>query len=394
MRVLTFNIGSSSLKFGIFEVAPSGATIGLASGMAEALGTGKSRLVVQPAPQGKPVEESLPLPDHRAAFLQLGCWFDGKRLPPPEAVGHRIVHGGESVRHHVLIDDAVLAQLEAATPLAPLHTPAALAGVRFAREHFAGLPQVACLDTAFHATMPDVAQTLPIDHSWREAGVKRYGFHGLSCESILHQLGASLPPRLVIAHLGNGASVTAVLEGHSIDNSMGFTPSGGLMMATRCGDIDPGVLIYLLREHGFDAARLEQLTDHRSGLLGVSALSGDMRVLREAMATHAQASLAVRMFGYAVRRQVAAMAAALQGIDMLVFTGGIGEHDAATRADVCAGLRWLGVVLDPARNAEGAGELETAESSCRVAVLPAQEDEQIARHSFDVIRRGTRPVVH
>ena len=233
--------------------------------------------------------------------------------------------------------------------------------------------------------MPAVASVLPLPAALRAQGIQRYGFHGLSCEAIVHQLAQAsagrLPGRLLIAHLGNGASVTAVRNGVSIDTSMGLTPSGGLIMGTRSGDLDPGVLVYLAREQGFDAAMLEDLVDHRSGLAGISGLDGDMRTLHAAAGSNADATLAVRMFCYAVRKQLAAMWAVLDGVDAIVFTGGIGEHDAAVRAEVCTGLSSLGVRLDEARHRALANPISSAGSSCEVHVLPSLEDEQIARHT-------------
>lgn len=385
--VLTLNSGSSSLKFGVFRTNARSATP-LFSGAADALGSEASTFELTSGQGDIRLQSRTPMPDHFAAYERLISLFDDGTLPCPDAVGHRVVHGGAQLLHHCLIDGDVLQQLEAAMAMAPLHTPAVLEGIRFVTRQFAGIPQVACLDTAFHASMPDVARTLPISREWREQGVQRFGFHGLSCESILAQLNVDVPARLVIAHLGNGASVTAIRHGRSIDNSMGFTPGGGLMMATRCGDLDPGIPLYLLREKGLDAKRLEQLLDHQSGLFGVSSLSGDMRVLRAAAPAHAEADLAIRMFGYSISKHVAAMVAAQGGIDMLVFTGGIGEHDAPTRNDACARLSWLGIELDERLNEYGSGRISTAASSCTVCVIPAQEDAQIARHAWDVTARG------
>src|SRR5450631_2334723 len=208
---------------------------------------------------------------------------------------------------------------------------------------------MACFDTSFHAELPQVARVLPIAKKWQLQGVRRYGFHGLSCESIVHQLEGDLPRRLVIAHLGNGASITAVRNGQSVDTSMGLTPTGGVIMGTRTGDLDPGVLIYLLREKKLDAAMLEELVDRRSGLLGISGVDSDVRRLHEAAPSSAGARLAIQMFCYSVRKQLAAMVAVLEGVDMLVFTGGIGENDAEVRAAICSGLSWMGVRLDDAR---------------------------------------------
>lgn len=348
--ILALNSGSSSLKFGLYRVGASDT---------ETL-----------------LSETTPLPAGREAIVRIAKRLANSELPMPKAIGHRIVHGGSKLRQHCIIDDEVLAQLDAATAFAPLHIPPALSVINFMREHFPGLPQVACFDTAFHAGLPDIARILPIPRELLAEGVQRYGFHGLSCESIVRQLGRDLPDRLIIAHLGNGASVTAVRCGKSIDTSMGMTPSGGVIMGTRSGDLDPGVLIYLMREKNFDAARLEQLVDHRSGLLGISGLGSDMRRLHEAEPSNADARLAIEMFCYSVRKQIAAMIAVLEGIDMIVFTGGIGENDTTVRAAISDGLPWIGVGLD---------KMRVNPRNCGVRVLPSQEDEQIARHTWSLL---------
>ena len=277
--------------------------------------------------------------------------------------------------------DSVLTELERATAFAPLHIPAALSVIRLAQAHFSGIPQVACFDTTFHAGLPAVARVLPIAREVRSEGIQRYGFHGLSCESIVHQLATDLPERLVIAHLGNGASVTAVRRGKSVDTSMGLTPTGGVIMGTRCGDLDPGVLVYLMREKKFDAVMLEELVDHRSGLLGISGISSDMRRLHEAASSNVDAHLAIQMFCYSVRKQVAGMIAALGGVDLLVFTGGIGENDVEARSTICGGLSWLGLSLNEARNRSATNPVNESGSSFAVQVLASQEDEQIARQT-------------
>ncbi len=347
MNILALNSGSSSLKFGLYRVGASG----VETLLAETISTTD--------PQGA-------MPRAAQVLAQSG-------LPPPDAIGHRVVHGGPTLRQHGRIDGAVLQQLEAAAAFAPLHTPAALAVMRFAQVHFAGLPQVACFDTSFHADMPDVARVLPIARELQSQGIQRYGFHGLSLESIVRQLGNDVPNRLVIAHLGNGASVTAVKAGRSIDTSMGLTPTGGVIMGTRSGDLDPGLLVYLMRRQNYDAAMLEDLVDHRSGLLGISGVASSMRQLHVAAASNPDARLAIEMFCLSVRKQIAAMISVLEGVDMLVFTGGIGENDAEVRASVCGGLAWAGITLDDAT------------PRCTVRVLPSQEDEQIARHTHAVV---------
>jgi acetate kinase len=358
--VLTLNCGSTSLKFALF--ADGDGHRPRIEGQVEAIGAEEVELTAKVA--GEPIPATKGgIEDHRAAAARV---FDllTENGVTPHAVGHRIVHGGPSVRDHCRIDADVLKALEQAKAFAPLHVPAALAVVDAARTRYGEAVHVACLDTAFHQTMPEVARRLPIAARRLEPGVERYGFHGLSCESILHQLGAPPPRRLIVAHLGGGASVTAIKDGRSIDTSMGLTPTGGVMMETRTGDLDPGLLIYLLREGGLDADALEALVDRQGGLLGVSGLSGDVRQLRAAT-MNAEAQLALAMFVASVRKQIAAMTAVLDGLDLLVFTGGLGEHDAPTREAICAGLGWISPAL----------QLSS------VRALPANEEERIAHHA-------------
>src|SRR5580700_8354662 len=376
LNVLALNSGSSSLKFGLYRVG-SARIDRLVSGEAESIGNEGGKFHAEDAGGNVLLSETGSITGPQEAVVRIGRLLSNTAMQPA-AIGHRIVHGGPKLRQHCLIDDTVLTQLEAATAFAPLHIPSALSVIRFAQEHFPGLPQAACFDTTFHAGLPAVARVLPIAKELQSEGIQRYGFHGLSCESIVHQLANDLPNRLVIAHLGNGASATAVRAGKSIDTSMGLTPTGGVIMGTRSGDIDPGVLVYLLREKKFDATMLEELVDHRSGLLGISGVSSDMRQLHQAAPSNADVRLAIQMFCYSVRKQVAAMIAALGGIDLLVFTGGIGENDVETRAAICGGLSWLGVSLNPARNRSGENPVSEPASPFMVHVLPSQEDQQIA----------------
>lgn len=371
--VLALNSGSSSLKFGLYRVSAS-RTETLLSGTAESIGEATGKFHVRDSQGGTLTSDTASIPSQRDAIIRIGTLLDGSRMPLPAAIGHRIVHGGPKLRQHCLIDQQVMQQLDSTAAFAPLHTPAALSVIRFAREHFPGVPQVACFDTTFHAGIPDVARVLPIPKELQCEGIQRYGFHGLSCESILHQLAHAVPNRLIIAHLGNGASLTAIKNGKSIDTSMGLTPSGGVIMGTRSGDLDPGVMVYLMREKKFDAAMLQDLIDHRSGLLGISGVSSDMRHLHEAASSNPAAQLAIDMFCYSVRKQIAAMIGVLSGVDLVVFTGGIGENDGEVRASICAGLSWAGISLD-------AAQTPTA-SRVPVKVLNSQEDEQIARHTW------------
>jgi acetate kinase len=381
LDVLALNSGSSSLKFGMYQIGSSQTEM-LLSGEAESIGDRESRFHAQDSRRNALVSEKISFPSQREAILRIGRLLVDSKMPAPAAIGHRIVHGGPKLRQHCVIDDSVLRQLEAATAFAPLHIPPALAVIRFAQEHFDGVPHIACFDTTFHAGLAEVARVLPIAKELQLEGIHRYGFHGLSCESIVHQLGNDLPNRLIISHLGNGASVTAVKDGKSIDTSMGLTPTGGVIMGTRSGDLDPGVLVYLVREKKFDAAALEALVDHHSGLLGISGVGSDMRCLHEAAASNPDARLAIRMFCYSVRKQLAAMIAALDGVDLVVFTGGVGENDPEARAAICGGLSWIGVKLDEARNRSATNPINDPASRCQVLVLPSQEDEQIARHTW------------
>jgi acetate kinase len=376
LTILALNSGSSSLKFGLYHVNAS-RTETLLSGTAESIGEANGKFHVRNSQGDTLTDDTAPIPNQRDAIIRIGRFLDASKMPAPVAIGHRIVHGGPKLRQHCLIDDTIMQQLEAAAPFAPLHTPTALSVIRFAQEHFSGLPQAACFDTTFHAGMPEVARMLPIPRELQLEGVQRYGFHGLSYESILHQLEPSVPDRLIIAHLGNGASVTAIRHGKSIDTSMGLTPSGGVIMGTRSGDIDPGVLVYLMREKKLDAAMLEDLIDHRSGLTGISGIGSDMRGLHSAASSNPAARLAIDMFCYSVRKAIAAMIAALGGVDVVVFTGGIGENDGEVRTSICAGLSWAGV---------SSGEKQDlAVSRSSVKVLASQEDEQIARHTWSLL---------
>ena len=378
LHVLAINGGSSSLKFGLFQVHGREASPHV-TGEAQAIGSSAGLLRVRAGHDGSTLhEETVAVADNVQAFARIARLLAGMDVPRPDAIGHRIVHGGPHLLAHACIDAAVMARLEAASAFAPLHVPAALAVVRAAQARFPDVPQVACLDTAFHAGLPEETRTLPVDRALLVDGVRRYGFHGLSCASILAQWPQA-PPRLVIAHLGSGASITAVRAGRSVDTSMGMTPNGGVMMATRCGDLDPGVLAWLSRERGMDARTLERLVDHRSGLLGVSGISGDLRRLRQLERKEPAAKLAIGMFVLSVRKQIAAMAAVLHGIDALVFTGGIGEHDVQARADICEGLAWAGIRLDPARNRGGAQRIDAGDAACEVRVMPTEEERQICR---------------
>ena len=263
--------------------------------------------------------------------------------------------------------------------------PGGIEGIEAVAARYPKLPQVTCFDTAFHRGMPERAERFPLPRELWDAGIRRYGFHGISYEYILQTLGADVPPRLIIAHLGNGASMAAVLNGHPHDTTMGFTPAGGFMMGTRPGDLDPGVIVYLLEQKHFDAKRLAELVNLKSGLLGVSGISSDVKTLLDSRSANADAAMAIEMFCYQIRKSVGALAAALGGLDMLIFTGGIGEHATAVRAEVCDGLAYLGLAIDPRRTGSNQDTISSAGSKCRVRVIPTNENLMVARHTARLV---------
>ncbi len=380
-HVLSVNTGSTSIKLGLYRFGSGGEECRLevvASGIGEPAGelhVGGGRDREAPAP--------FRAASHTEALGGVLAILERRGLPAPDAIGHRLVHGGAAHRSPERITPQLLRDLEAAVPLAPLHLPPALQAIRAAAARFPAHPQVACFDTGFHRGLPELAQRLPLpDTLWRE-GVRRYGFHGLSCEYVVETLGEKARGRLIIAHLGGGASLTAVRDGRPVDTSMSFTPAGGIMMGTRCGDLDPGVLLYLLRR-GRSAAEVERVVEHESGLLGVSGRSADMATLLAAGGDR-RAALAVDLFAYQVRKRIGAYAAVLGGLDRLVFTGGIGEHAAPVRAAACRDLEFLGVRLDPARNADGAGRISADGAPCEVLVMATDEDRMIARHTHRLL---------
>jgi len=378
--VLALNSGSSSLKLGLYSFRDAQVSK-LAWGQAEEIGSQNGRLWLRRGSQLL-IDKSRSCATTAKAAEYLTSALVGNSLPTPHVIGHRFVHGGPYLQNHQRITAEVLRQIEEAITFAPLHLAPALDVLRQAVRDYPGVPQVACFDSVFHRTLPEYAARLPFGREFWEKGLRRYGFHGLSCESIVDVLGDTLAPRMVIAHLGNGCSITAVRDGASVETTMGLTPIGGVMMGTRSGDLDPGVLLHLLQAEEYDADMLDQLLNHRSGLLGVSGVSSDMRSLLQASTENQQANLAVEMFCYQVHKSIGAMATVLNGIDVLVFAGGIGEHAAPVRAKICAGLEHLGIVLDEPANRRNAAQISSAKSKCAVRVIESDEDLQIARHSY------------
>ena len=361
--VLALNCGSSSLKFGLYRCEKEDDSL-ICEGEAEEVGTAHGSFWTKASATAEKQEEKVALKDHAAAVRHALDLLKQWKSPEVSAVGHRFVHGGPLIREHRRITPELYKQLQAAVDYAPLHMPPALAALDEVQRVLPNLPEIACFDTVFHRTMPDVSRIYALPEAVRQQGVERFGFHGLSLESILPQL-SEIPENLIVAHLGNGSSITAIHRGESIDTSMGLTPTGGVMMGTRCGDLDPGVAIYLLRHGQKDAEALEKLFDKQSGLLGVSGISSDVRELIAARSKNEGADLALRMFCYQVRKTIAGMAAAMNGLNTLVFTGGIGEHASDVRNAICSGLEFLG--------------------KFQTLVLPAQEDIQIARISARIL---------
>jgi acetate kinase len=381
LRVLSLNVGSSSLKFALFEI---GATeTRLADGAVERIGLGPRLWIRDGATRGR-AEAAVEAADGGDAVHAV-LEAIGARFPAPGAVGHRIVHGGPDHAAPERVGPSLLAALHRLIPFAPLHLPAEIAAIEAVAAHAPGLPQVVCFDTAFHRRMPELARRLPLPRALWDEGIRRYGFHGLSYEYVVAHLGAAARGRLVIAHLGNGASMAAVRDGEPVDTTMGFTPTGGLMMGTRSGDLDPGILLHLLAARGYDEPALERLVTQQAGLLGVSGRSADMETLLTERSANANVAQAVDMFCYRARTQIGALAAALGGIDGLVFTGGIGEHAAVVRWETCRGLEHLGIRLDTVRNERHADVISTPESPCTVRVVPTDEDLVIARHTRAVL---------
>ena len=379
--ILCLNGGSSSLKFAVYRISDAGEER-VFSGAIEAIGAEGGRAWLRAGDKALS-DQSGSFPDHTEAVKTMFATLKAQGVMEPAAAGHRIVHGGPKFTAPQRIDDRLKAALNELIPFAPLHLPSQVAMIEAVATHFPDLPQIACFDTAFHSRMPEVAQRFALPGKLWEQGIKRYGFHGLSYEYVVSKLGAELGQRAVIAHLGNGASMVALRDGVSIDTSMGMTPTGGFMMGTRSGDLDPGVLLHLLGA-GYSAEKLEALLNHEAGLLGVSGGSSEMKVLLEKRKTEPAAALAVQMFCYQIRKFVGAFAAALSGLDTLVFTGGIGERAATVRAEICSGLQYLGVAMDGEANNRNAEVISATGSRCVVRVVETDEDLMIARHTRSV----------
>jgi len=393
--ILTLNAGSSSLKFAAFRLANGGEPSSLASGQIEGIGATAKGCVKTAS--GKTTElsfdQSVAGVDHEAAMGAILGWltkagYDSSVV----AVGHRIVHGGPDYAEPVLIDDATLAKLRALIPLAPLHQPHNIAGVEAAMKAFPSTPQVACFDTAFHRSHPFVADTFALPRSYYDEGVRRYGFHGLSYEFITRKL-RSIAPQIaredvIVAHLGNGASMCAVHDGRAIASTMGFTALDGLSMGTRCGQLDPGVVLYLMAEKKMSAEEISDLLWKNSGLKGMSGVSQDMRELEASDVPAARDAIAY--FVSRIRRELAGLAASVDGAEAIVFTAGIGEHSWKVREAALRDMEWMGVHLDAKANRANAQIISAKGSPTTVFVIPTNEELMLAEHTVSIAGVGKR----
>jgi acetate kinase len=382
-KILTINGGSSSIKFALFEV---GAVLRrIWSGQIERIGLPGARLTVKDLARGKRISQKISAPSHLAAVGVLTAWM-GDKIGPGElaAIGHRVVHGGPQYSQPERITAKVVRTLRQLTPFDPEHLPEEIVLTEAFLRRFPKLPQIACFDTAFHHAMPRVARLLPIPFRYFDKGVRRYGFHGLSYEFLLGELrrvaGArAARGRLILAHLGNGASLAAVKNSRPVDTSMSLTPTAGLPMSSRSGDLDPGLAWFLARTEKMTPRQFNELVNFQSGLLGLSGTSSDMRDLLRRAARDSRAADAVAVFCYQAKKFIGAYAAALAGLDTLVFSGGIGEHSPAVRARICAGLSFLGLKLDSRKNAANAALISAPASRVAVRVIPTDEEWIIAK---------------
>jgi acetate kinase len=390
-RILTINAGSSSLKFAIFEVADSGGPTPESTGQLAGIGQGNAELIIKGHGTygGRTSLRVSNLATHADAVRLVIDYFRIAERPSEWlGIGHRVVHGGGRFLAPVKVSRDTLRELVALIPLAPLHQPHNVAAIEALQAAVPDLPQVACFDTAFHAGQPEIATRLALPEKYWQAGLRRYGFHGLSYEAILHALpgiAEDVPRRLVVAHLGNGASMAAIREGTCVATTMGFSTLDGLVMGTRPGAIDPGVLLHLLRD-GMTREELERLLYHESGVKGVSGLTADMKTLLAS--ADPRAKLAIDLYCYRIARELGSLAAALGGLDALVFTGGVGENAAAIRARVCADAAWLGLQLDDDANHRGDPRISTAGSSVATWIVPTDEELTIARHTQRLLMRA------
>lgn len=396
-NILTINGGSSSIKFALFPcAAPNPAMVMKLKGQIERIGMSDTALVAQSVDKGENFTRPVDAPDHITAVAVLIDWIEESEMADGLiAVGHRIVHGGPKYHEPQLLTPALLTELRRLISLDPAHLPQEIAIAEAFSRRFPNLPQIVCFDTAFHHDLPRVARLLPIPRRYEAEGVRRYGFHGLSYEYLMGELirieGADAARgRVILAHLGNGASLAAVHEGKPIDTSMGFTPASGVPMGSRSGDLDPGLIGYLAKTEGMNAAQFNEMINAKSGLLGVSETSADMRDLLECEVDDPRAADAVGLFCYQIRKWIGAFSAALGGLDTLVFAGGIGEKAPIVRTRICEDLGFLGIELDHLRNEKNAGLISTDTGRVKVRVMRTNEELVIARAVCRIIGSATK----
>jgi acetate kinase len=394
--ILVFNAGSSSLKFSLFRGNSAQSLIADIHGLIDGIGA-EPHMKIKDASGGVLLDKALDpskVKDAEGALVILEPWLEahlsGEKLA---AIAHRLVHGGPNFSQPVRVTPQILADLRRLIPLAPLHLPSNLAPIEITMRKWPDVPQVACFDTAFHRTMPPVAQLLPLPSEVLGPGVRRYGFHGISYEYIASQLPHEAPEiaqgRVIVAHLGNGASLCALHHGRSIETTMSFTVLDGICMGTRPGGLDPGAVLYLFQEHNMSAQQVEDILYHRSGLLGISGVSSDMRELLKSDTPRAK--LALDYFIYTIAQKIGALAASLNGLEALVFTAGIGENSAPIRQRICEAAAWLGLFLDNAANEKAAARISTTTSKVSAWVIPTNEELMIARHTQRILRSHSEP---
>jgi acetate kinase len=389
-RIVTINGGSSSVKFAVFSAGNP--PVRMLSGQVEQIGQGGSRLVATGAAGEKVEDRSIDAATHEQAAEQLIEWLATKvGLQNVKAIGHRVVHGGVHLVEHQLIDDELVEELRRTQPLDLAHLPREIALIEAFRKRFAGVPQVACFDTAFHRDLPRVARLLPIPRKYDAAGVRRFGFHGLSYTYLMEELArvageSASHEKVILAHLGSGASMAAVKDGKPIDTSMAFTPTAGLVMGTRPGDLDPGLLVYIMRVDKKTPEEMDEFISKQCGLIGISETSNDMRDLVAWRATDLRAEEAVDLFCYQAKKFIGAYAAAMGGLDTVVFSAGIGEHSPEVRAGICAGLEFLGLKLDLEKNKRGESVISEEGSRVTVRVMKTDEEMVIAKSVMAIVR--------
>jgi acetate kinase len=401
MQILVVNSGSSSIKFSIFVVDENASSADpqcLMDGQLSDIGSGQSTLEVRFGDGSSHLTQSrVDVPNLSQAITLVLDTISASNMPAFEAIGYRVVHPGAKLRQHQRITEQVLHDLEEATDFAPLHNPEVVQMIRAFMARFSKISHYACFDTVFHQTMPEAATTYPLPRQYRRKGVRRYGFHGLSCESIVRQLRAQgyVPRRMAIAHLGSGCSVTALIDGQSVDTTMGMTPTGGVVMGTRSGDLDPGLVLYLLRDQnhptGDAITAVETLLNHASGMVALSGMPNDVKAVRKAANEgNERAALALSIFTRSVTKAMGSFCWLLGGLDAIVFAGGIGEHDPQTRTQILGNLEGLGIHIDEVRNhsaGTGIQRISTSASGTAVFIIPAQEDLMIAVHVSDMAQQ-------